>query len=73
MTAIHEFANPLWVQTPLGEGRARLFIDYGDDHEPILWVQLNDGKLKCVECRECVGCENLTFGIPRPAQPRKEQ
>jgi hypothetical protein len=65
MTTIHEFTNPLWVQTPLGEGRARLFIDYGDDHEPILWVHLNNGKLKCIEAKDCLGCENLTFGIAR--------
>lgn len=69
MTITHEFASPIWVQTPLGEGRAILLIDYGIDHNPIFLVQLNNGQFKCIDTNDCRGCENLTLGINRPSQP----
>lgn len=71
MTAIHEFSAPYWVQTPKGEGRAVLYIDYGLDHNGVLFVHLNDGQLKFFDTNQCVGCENLTLEVPRPPQPNQ--
>jgi hypothetical protein len=71
MTVTHEFNSPLWVQTPLGEGRAILMIDYGIDHNPVFLVHLNNGKFKCFDSNETMGCENLTYGITRPKYPNE--
>lgn len=70
MTSIHEFATPLWVQTPLGEGQALLLIDYGIDHNPIFFVRLSAGQFKSIDANDCRGFENLTFGIQRPEAPK---
>ena len=57
---------PVWVQAKdHGEGRAIVLIDYGLDHSPIFLVQLNDGRFRCFNIEDCVGCENLTFAIKR--------
>lgn len=70
MTAIHEFTTPIWIQTPLGLGRALLLIDYGMDHNPILFTHLaKTGQFKSFDSNDCVGCENLTLGIDRPPPP----
>jgi hypothetical protein len=71
MTVTHEFMTPIWVQTPLGEGRAILFIDYGIDHNPVFLVQLNCGRIKCFDSNETMGCENMTYGITRPQYPEE--
>lgn len=73
MTTTHEFASPIWVQTPLGPGRALLIFDYGIDHNPIFFVQLDDGKFKSVDCNDCRSFENKTFGIERPEAPKGGQ
>jgi len=69
MTITHEFSSPIWVQTPIGNGRAILMIDYGIDHNPIFLVQLDDGLFKCIDANDCRAMENLTFGIRRPNPP----
>jgi hypothetical protein len=69
MTITHEFSSPIWVQTPLGPGRAILMIDYGIDHNPIFLVQLDDGRFKSIDSNDCRAFENLTFGIKRPEPP----
>lgn len=66
MTCIHEFTSPLQVQTPLGDGRALLLIDYGIDTNPVLFVHLNDGRFRCVDQNDLAGVENLMLGIKRP-------
>lgn len=71
MTVIHEFTAPLWVQTPLGEGRALVLIDYGIDHNPVLFVHLDNGQFKCVDSNDCRGMENLMLGIKKPEAPGK--
>lgn len=73
MTITHEFSSPIWVQTPLGSGRAILMIDYGIDHNPIFLVHLNSGLFKCVDTNDCRGMENLTFDIKRPESPKGGQ
>lgn len=70
MTITHEFSSPIWVQTPLGNGRAILMIDYGIDHNPIFLVQLDDGKFKSIDSNDCRAFENKTFGIERPPAPK---
>jgi hypothetical protein len=71
MTFIHEFNSPIWVQTPLGEGRAILMIDYGQDWNPIFLVHLNDGRFRCVDMLQIAGQDNLTLGIEKPPKPNK--
>lgn len=72
-TAIIQLNPPLWVQTPLGDGRAVVLIDYGPDYNPVFLVTLHDGKhdgrFKSIDTNDCRGMENLTFGITRPAAP----
>lgn len=70
MTVIHEFATPIWVQTPLGSGRALTLIDYGLDHNPVFFVQLDGGKFKSIDANDCRAFENITFGIARPEPPK---
>jgi hypothetical protein len=31
-------------------------------------VQLNDGRFRCFNIEDCVGCENFTLHIKRPSQ-----
>lgn len=69
MTAIIQLEPPVWVQTPLGDGRAIMMIDYGHDYNPIFLVQLDNGKFKSIDTNDCRGMENLTFSLPRPAKP----
>lgn len=69
MTITHEFSAPIWVQTPLGPGRAILVFDYGLDHNPVFLVHLDDGKFRCVDMLDLRGFENLTLGIQRPGPP----
>lgn len=70
---IHEFSSPLWVNTPLGPGRALLLIDYSADDEPVLFVLLNNTHLKCIRACECFGLENHTYGVhPAPVPPAQK-
>jgi hypothetical protein len=46
MTAIHEFATPLPVQTPHGDGEALLLIDYGLNVNTVWLVRLHGGCVK---------------------------
>lgn len=61
---------PIWVQAKEhGEGRAIVLIDYGLDHSPVFIVHLNDGRFRCFNIEDCVGCENFTANIQRPLSP----
>jgi len=44
MTAIHEFQQFLWVETPHGSGQALLLIDYGPHNNAIFVVALQDSR-----------------------------
>lgn len=59
----------MWVQTPLGPGRALLLLDYGHDWNGIFFVQLDRGEFKYVDTNDCRGFENPTLGVARPAPP----
>lgn len=69
MTVIHEFTTPLWLQTPLGDGRAILALEYGVDTNVVLFVQLDNGIFKCFNSNDVRGCENPMLGVSRPAPP----
>lgn len=73
MTITHEFAAPIWVQTPLGGGRALLLFDYGIDHNPVMFVQLDNGQFKSFDSNDCRSYENKTFGIDLPEAPKGGQ
>jgi len=46
VTAIHEFATPLPVTTPHGDGEALLLIDYGLNVNTVWLVRLHGGRVK---------------------------
>lgn len=43
---IHELRNPIAVHTPLGEGKAIAWIDYGPDMNTVWKVRLNEGMVR---------------------------
>ena len=68
MATIFRIEPPIWVECKKhGKGRAIILIDYGIDHNPIFLVQLNDGRFRCFDMIDVIGCENLTLGIPKPS------
>ena len=61
---IHEFKQPIFVNTPLGEGIALLFIDYGYLENTVWVVSLsNDGQIKHFNSEQVKLCKNYTYGI----------
>lgn len=62
MTAIHEFAAPLPVETPLGPGQAIVLIDYGTERNTCWLVALdNDGQMKHFESNDIKLSLNHTY------------
>jgi hypothetical protein len=63
--------NPeLWMMTPKGEGLAFLVTDYGMDHNKIFTIMLNSGEILDFDIKDCRRCENPSFCIDAPQQPR---
>lgn len=60
---IHEFKQPLEVDTPLGRGIALLFIDYGWGANSCWVVVLGTGIVKHFESNDIVFMPNPTWGI----------
>lgn len=66
---ILELKVPIFVQTPLGNGRALILFDYSHDINPVFMVHLNDGRFLCFNMIQLKGMDNMTFGIPKPSKP----
>lgn len=63
MYTIHEFRQPIEVDTPSGRGRAIWVTDYGPEAETVLSVILHDSrKMVHVSTHECTFTANYTFG-----------
>lgn len=61
---IHELKNTIAVHTPLGEGKAIAWIDYGSDVNTIWKVRLLDGR-----CRNFYDDEILIYGNSMNGEP----
>lgn len=65
---------PIHVLTPLGDGYARLLIDYGPDINSVWVVDLFENR-KCihVDSSEIRFGENAMWDLKRPEIPRREE
>ena len=53
----------IWVNTPHGEGRALVLIDYGMDHNTCWVVALNDGRIMHYDSSQMTIVRNEMYGV----------
>lgn len=67
---ILQLSPPWWVQTEKGDGWALLVTDIGADHNKVFTVHIHEtGEFLDFNIKQIRGCENATYGIPRPFPP----
>jgi len=70
MTAVLQLSPPIHVYTPLGEGFARILIDYGPDTNTVFLVDIFATKeCKAVDSNDIRFGENYMYGLGKPKLP----
>lgn len=64
--SIHEFRQPIAVDTPLGKGYAFMVTDYGWTSNTVWTVALLDGQIRHFQLNQILVSSDHTWGMNAP-------